>query len=150
MKFPFLLFAFFAAALSSDSSLAQAKIADCDEMYDTLDAVLFQQIPEMESFGLYIEGLSKGKAHAMIMIRNCPEAGSKDTIERDYYELYIGEDHPTHTVRIYGIFIHKNLKKILVYDTVKDIYEPLEKVRQTKKWKRDWEIRKRWVEKHNK
>jgi len=128
----------------------QAKQVGCQEMNDTLDAILFQQIPELQSFGPYIEGLSKGEAHAMIMNRSCPDPNAKDTIDRDYYEMYVGEDHDDHTVRIYGIFINKDLKHILVYDAVDDSYTPLEKVRQTKKWKRDWARRKRWVEKHGK
>jgi hypothetical protein len=129
--------------LISVSSMVYAQERECDEMLDTLAQVLEMYVPELQEIAApFIERASGGKAHLMTRIIHCADAMQEDTIRHDYYEMYVGESHSDHALRWYAFFIKENLKDILVYDPVKDLYIPLEQARVSKQWKEAWEARK--------
>ena len=117
---------------------------DCEEKLKELNDTLQSRIPELVSIGApFIQKMSQGKAHLVVLLEDCPAANSDDTIRQHYYEMYVGESHETHNVRWYHFYIHKNLKEILIYDPAEDSYSRLEDVRQSESWKRDWKSRER-------
>jgi hypothetical protein len=107
-------------------------------------------IPELRILPKYLRELSNGESRIIIFVNQCPDPEADDSIRRKYYDLYVGEEEQTHTVRLYSFFVSKDLTSVLSYDPVSDRYTPMDKIRAGKKWKKDWDEKRRWLEEHEK
>lgn len=109
------------------STLTTSNAINKDELIDYLK----QSVTEVSSF---VEALSKNKnVKPIIYIERSPNASSSNTYLRDYYVIYVGEQHSDHNVNTYRFAINKNNKEILYYDTTKDKYETLDEWRNGRK-----------------
>lgn len=98
-----------------------------DELIDYLK----QNVTEVSSF---VDTLSKNKnVKPILYIERSPNASASNTYLRDYYVIYVGEQHSDHNVNTYRFAINKNNKEILYYDTTKNKYETLDEWRNGRK-----------------
>lgn len=112
-------------------------------MLKTVSNVLDSQIPELKFFDNYLEEVSKGEVHSTMYFDGCPDRTSADTLNRNYYTIYYGEDHPDHTVRTYTFYVNVNLKWVLVDTEDEEGVQPLSIVKKSKDWKEDWDVRRK-------
>lgn len=111
------------STLTTTTSVAINK----DEVIDYLK----QSVPEVSSF---VDTLSKNKnVKPILYIERSPNASSSDVYLKDYYVIYVGEQHSDHNVNTYRFAINKNDKQILYYDTTKNKYETLDEWRSSRK-----------------
>lgn len=89
---------------------------------------LIKAVPEVKSFQ---DVLAKDKngVRAIIYVERMPDANAKDVYMRDYYGMYVGENHSDHIVYKYRFAINKYTKNILFYDVVQDKYMTLDELR---------------------
>lgn len=98
-----------------------------DELIDYLK----QNVTEVSSF---VATLSKNKnVKPILYVERSPKESSSNTYLRDYYVIYVGEQHSDHNVNTYRFAINKNNKEILYYDTTKNKYETLDEWRNGRK-----------------
>jgi|GEM_PF-5717319 len=98
-----------------------------DELIDYLK----QSVPEVSSF---VDTLSKNQnVKPILYIERSPSVSSSNTYLRDYYVIYVGEQHSDHNVNTYRFAINKDNKEILYYDTAKNKYETLDEWRNSRK-----------------
>jgi|ERR1700733_5265007 len=115
----------------------------CDSALQRISKFLHKRIPELNFFDRYLDEVSNYQVHSILYIEDCPNSYSIDTLQRNYFRIYYGEDHSDHTVRTYTFFVKKNFSNVLVYDEFKDIALPLPYVRKSKDWKDEWEERRK-------
>lgn len=89
---------------------------------------LGKTVPEISDFGEQIKKNSNGKVSLIMRIDKEPNNDSDDQY-REYYLIYVGENHPDHTVRWNSFYVHKDLNEVLVYDVLTDSAISLEKWR---------------------
>lgn len=98
-----------------------------DELIDYLK----QNVTEVSSF---VDTLSKNKnVKPILYIERSPSAASSNIYLRDYYVIYVGEQHSDHNVNTYRFAINKDNKEILYYDTTQNKYETLNEWRNGRK-----------------
>jgi len=93
---------------------------------------LNRNVPEIAEFREQIEKNSEGKISVIMRVDDVPDNNSKSEY-KDFYDIYVGENHPNHTVRWNSFYVHKDLNKILVSDIVTGEVITLEKWRDLKK-----------------
>lgn len=92
---------------------------------------LKQNVPEVSS---YVDTLSKNKNVTPILyIERSPNPSSSDPYLRDYYIIYVGEQHEDHITNTYTFAINKDNKQILYYDVANNKYETLQEWRNNRK-----------------
>lgn len=98
---------------------------------DELINYLKQSVPEVSSF---VDTLSKNKSVKPILyIERSPNASSSDTYLKNYYVIYVGEQHEDHNVNTYRFAINKDNKQILYFDIANNKYETLQEWRNSRK-----------------
>ncbi|MFT8316585.1 MAG: hypothetical protein ABF633_20380 [Clostridium sp.] len=84
---------------------------------------LINNVSEVKSFMNSLKNNSNTKG--IVYVERYPDKSSSNVYIRDYYGLYVGEEHTDHNVNIYRFAINKNTKEILYYDVVNDKYESI-------------------------
>lgn len=84
-------------------------------------------IPELDLVADYLERASKDSVHLMMMIRGYPD--EQTLVEPRSYEVYIGESHATHTVRLFTVIVDSATRKLTVWDIGADTSMPLARFR---------------------
>ncbi|AJA46180.1 hypothetical protein CPAST_c00550 [Clostridium pasteurianum DSM 525 = ATCC 6013] len=91
---------------------------------------LINNVGEVKSF---VNSLKNNKnVNSIIYVERYPDENSKNSYIRDYYGIYVGEEHTDHNVNIYRFAINKDSKEILYYDVINDKYETLNEWRKNK------------------
>jgi hypothetical protein len=120
------------------------EVAGCDKYLPKLTRYLHRQVPELSFLGAYLDSVSHGDTHLMMKIDACPDRNASDSISRFYYEVYVGEDHPDHTTRIYTFLVRKDFRNCLLWDIAEDTPPvPIARARKTRKWKHEWAERRK-------
>lgn len=97
---------------------------------DELENYLINNVSEVKSF---VNALKNNKnVNSIIYVERYPDKNSKNAYIRDYYGLYVGEEHTDHNVNVYRFAINKDTKEILYYDVVNDKYESISEWRKNK------------------
>lgn len=91
---------------------------------------LINNVSEVKSFMDSLKNNSNAKG--IVYVERYPDKNSSNVYIRDYYGLYVGEEHTDHNVNIYRFAINKNTKEILYYDVVNDKYESISDWRKNK------------------
>ncbi|MDF2505689.1 hypothetical protein [Clostridium sp.] len=87
-------------------------------------------VSEVKSF---VDSLkNNNNAKGIVYVERYPDKNSTNIYIRDYYGLYVGEEHSDHNVNIYRFAINKDNKQILYYDVVNDKYESLSEWRKSR------------------
>jgi len=101
----------------------EIKIPDERQSQELLDH-LYQNVPEIEEINNRIMTYAEADVRVTMYIEEEPNYLSEDEYERDYYRIYVGEDHQgTRQVNVYRFLIHKDTKEILAIDPV--TFEPM-------------------------
>ncbi|MFZ3064548.1 MAG: hypothetical protein WA277_04595 [Nitrospirota bacterium] len=98
-----------------------AEITKSDELIN----YLYKEVPELNKLANEIEKKSKGAVRLIIYVAGEPNKNSQNRYDREYYAMYVGENHKTHNVNIYWLLIHKDTKEILFHDIAEEEYIPL-------------------------
>lgn len=94
-----------------------------DNTDNELSNYLINNVSEVKSF---VDSLKNNEnAKGIVYVERYPDKNSSNIYIRDYYGLYVGEEHSDHNVNIYRFAINKDTKDILYYDVVNDKYESL-------------------------
>jgi len=105
-------------------------------------AMVRERVPELMEIGVpYVKRYSAGKGE-LGFILHCPIAGADDSLMRNYYEIgsgYADGDGPP--VFWYRIFIGKDMQTMLIGEFGIPA-QPVETVRSSEKWKREWQERR--------
>ena len=102
---------------------SQSDKNDISNTDNELTNYLIDNVSEVKSF---IDSLKNNKnAKGIVYVERYPDKNSSNIYIRDYYGLYVGEQHSDHNVNIYRFAINKDTKEILHYDVVSDKYESL-------------------------
>jgi hypothetical protein len=91
------------------------------------------QIPEIKQLAGKVYRESQNEAKLIILIKSFPDSSSDEVYMREHYTIYVGENHPTHQVRIHTFMVHKDTKEIYWYDLPNNKYVPLKEWRKNKK-----------------
>jgi hypothetical protein len=97
---------------------------------DTVIAYLEKNVPEIETFQRQIDKLSDGQVKLIMRFDEVPGKNSTE-LYHDYYVIYVGEDHPDHTVRWNTFYVKGDLSKILVENIVSGDIVTLDQWRKT-------------------
>lgn len=102
---------------------SQSYKSNINDIDNELSNYLINNVSEVKSF---IDSLkNNNNAKGIVYVERYPDKNSSNIYIRDYYGLYVGEEHPDHNVNIYRFAINKDTKEILYYDVVDDKYESL-------------------------
>lgn len=91
--------------------------------------LLLEQIPELTIWNELIMKRSNNQASIIAFIDEFDF--STDKCEHCFSMIYVGENHPTHTVRIVTFIINNSTDEILVYDLIN------EKTKTLVEWRKD-------------
>lgn len=76
---------------------------------------LEKNVPEIAEFREQVRKASNGEVKVIMRLDGVPDKYSDDEYH-EYYCIYVGEDHPDHTVRWNTFYVNLDLSKILVDD----------------------------------
>lgn len=105
---------------------------DIDEAFKEVTEYLILNVPEINEFEKEINELSNGEVTLMIRIDRVPGQQS-DSKYKDYYLIYVGENHDTYGVRWNSFYVRKDLKEILVDNVVTGEVISIEEWRKMKR-----------------
>jgi len=84
-------------------------------------------LPEVKALAARMKGT---KTHPFSMITGYPNAEAKPGAPDAVYEVYVGENHETHTVRILTFMVDAYEGKVSFYDVAADRVIPIEEYRK--------------------
>lgn len=93
---------------------------------DEADEIVWA-LPEVQGMIRRMEGT---KASPFSMITGYPNPEAEPGEPGAYYEIYVGERHDTHTVRVLTVIVDAYSGKVSVYDEAADRVIPLEEYRK--------------------
>ncbi|MBE0557248.1 MAG: hypothetical protein IH628_08450 [Proteobacteria bacterium] len=77
-----------------------------------------------------IKRMEGTKAAPFSMITGHPDPKAEPGKPGAFYEVYVGESHDTHTVRVLALIVDAYSGKVSVYDVVTDRVIPIEEYRR--------------------
>ncbi len=84
-------------------------------------------LPEVKALAARMKGT---KTHLFTMITGTPDKEAKPGESAAAYEVYVGEDQGTHTVRVMTVLVDAYDGKVSLYDVVTDRVIPIEEYRK--------------------
>ncbi len=102
---------------STSTQEAKIQVSSTENNEDKVISYLYDAIPEIKEFESQISKASKGQVGLSMRIDNVPGDSSDEPFSR-YYIVYVGENHPDHTVRWNSFYIREDLNEILIEDIV--------------------------------
>jgi hypothetical protein len=99
--------------------------------FDKITEYLIDSIPEIEQFEKQIISDSDGAVTIIMRLDRIPDKNSNDPY-RNYYCVYVGEDHKEYTVRWHSVFVSYDMKEILIDDVVTGEVLTLEQWRKSR------------------
>jgi len=93
---------------------------------DEADEIVWS-LPEVQGM---IERMKGTKVFPFSMITGYPDPKAEPGKPGAFYEIYVGERHDTHTVRVMNLLVDAYNGSILVYDEVADRVIPIEQYRK--------------------
>ena len=114
-----------------DKLLQAKRDKDLNKVFD----YLIRKVPEINDFKEFIADYAQKTGEKVELIYRMddePDPGHSDPYRRDYYHIFVGEDHETNTVQWNTFLVHKELNAIFVYDNVNKRYSTLKQWRETR------------------
>lgn len=93
---------------------------------------LEKNVPEIAEFREQVRKASNGEVKVIMRLDGVPDKYSNDEY-REYYCVYVGEDHPDHTVRWNTFYVNLDLPEILVDDVLSGSVISIDQWRKAKK-----------------
>ena len=93
---------------------------------DEADEIVWA-LPEVQDMIRRMEG---SKASPFSMITGYPNPEAEPGKPGAYYEIYVGERHDTHTVRVLAVIVDAYSGKVSIYDEAADKVIPIEQYRK--------------------
>jgi len=101
------------------------------ETANSVYSYLDKNVPEIMAFALYLDEQSGDEINQMAQIRSFPDENSDNIMERDYFAVYIGENHHEYIVNWQWFYVNKNLNEILHGEIISGECETLEQWRNS-------------------
>ncbi|MFZ5364976.1 MAG: hypothetical protein ACOZBH_02120 [Patescibacteria group bacterium] len=109
--------------LSKGMEIKLKPITQEDINQDLLD-YLYNNVPEIKDAENRIMTYAEADVKLSMYIEAEPDPNSKNIYDRDYYRIYVGEDHQgTRQINVYRFLIHKDTREILYVDPI--TFEPI-------------------------
>jgi hypothetical protein len=112
---------------SADETALQNKATHPGMLTEAEAEKIVWDLPEVKAFATRLNGT---EVHPFTMITGKPDAKAKPGEPAAAYEVYVGEDQGTHTVRVMTFLVDAFDGKVSFYDAVMDRVIPIEEYRR--------------------